>query len=146
VASVRSSDGPGLGGRYGSLEGALERGELDLAITLASKVVEDHGHIDLATALKFLPLVAVERSDEFHGWALRWLARWMDRRSQATIAQAAEVATDLADLPFGPASALTLVREAAFTRSLTQGSLNAKRPVNTGRERYRHRDSNRTEG
>jgi hypothetical protein len=55
----------------------LDRDELAFAKTLALEVVQDHGGkpIDLATALRFLPLVVKERPDEFDAWVCRWLCR-----------------------------------------------------------------------
>ena len=59
-------------------DGALQRGDLDHAITLASEVAEDRGPpIDLDTALRFLPLVVVQQPEHYDAWALRWLARWI---------------------------------------------------------------------
>ena len=84
------------------LDGALDRGDLPYAITLAAEVAEDRGRpIDLDTALRFLPLVAVREPEHYDAWALRWLARWIDEGS-ATIDLAAEVAWSLADLPAEP--------------------------------------------
>jgi hypothetical protein len=40
------------------LDEALERGDLRFAITLATEVAEDHGRLELETALRFLPLIA----------------------------------------------------------------------------------------
>jgi hypothetical protein len=80
------------------LDGALERGDLDYAITLAAEVAHDHGRpVDLGTALRFLPAVASQRPDEFDAWALRWLTRWIDETPQPTIGRAAEIACSLAD-------------------------------------------------
>jgi hypothetical protein len=80
------------------LEGALERGELDYAITLAAEVTDRHGRpLDLATALRFLPAVAAKRPDEFDAWALRWLTRWIGEAPTPTIGRAAEIACSLAD-------------------------------------------------
>ncbi|HEY4896460.1 MAG TPA: hypothetical protein VII01_10255 [Solirubrobacteraceae bacterium] len=81
------------------LQGALDRGELSWAITCAAEVKR----IDLQTALRFLPLVAVEKPEEYDAWALRWLARWASENGKATIEQAAEIAASLADLPSEPA-------------------------------------------
>jgi len=86
------------------LHGALERGELGFAITLATEVAQDRGRpIDLAMALAFLPLVAAQRFQEYDTWALRWLGRWISETSGATIEQAADIAGSLADLPTEPA-------------------------------------------
>jgi hypothetical protein len=80
------------------LDGALERGDLEYAITLAVEVAEDQGRrLDLGTALRFLPAVAVKRPGEFDAWALRWLARWITETPQPTIGRAAEIACSLAD-------------------------------------------------
>jgi hypothetical protein len=80
------------------LEGALDRGDLDYAITLAAEVADDHGRpIGLGTALRFLPAVAAQRPGEFDAWALRWLTRWIEETRGATIGRAAEIACSLAD-------------------------------------------------
>jgi hypothetical protein len=81
------------------LQGALDRGELSWAMTCAAEVKR----VDLATALRFLPLVAEQRPGEYDRWALRWLARWLGEAPDATIEQAAETAATLADLPAEPA-------------------------------------------
>jgi hypothetical protein len=93
------------------LDGALERGDLPYAVTLAAEVAEDRGRpIDLDTALRFLPLVAMREPEHYDAWALRWLARWIDERP-ATIDAAAEVAAQLADLPAEP-TAFDVIRQA----------------------------------
>jgi hypothetical protein len=80
------------------LDGALERGDLGYAITLAAEVTEDQGRpLDLGTALRFLPAVAAQRPGEFDAWALRWLARWIIETPELTIGRAAEIACSLAD-------------------------------------------------
>jgi hypothetical protein len=80
------------------LDGALERGNLSHAVSLAAEVTEDtHRPLDLGTALRFLPLVAVQRPHEFDTWALRWLARWIQETDRATVARTAEIACALAD-------------------------------------------------
>jgi hypothetical protein len=82
------------------LDRALKRGHLDHAILLAREVAEESRHpIPLDTALGFLPLVAAERSNQFDGWALRWLARWITETPGATIDRAAEIACSRADVP-----------------------------------------------
>jgi hypothetical protein len=92
------------------LDGALDRGDLPYAITLAAEVAEDRGRpIELDTALKFLPLVAVSEPAQYDAWALRWLGRWIAEGS-ATIELAAEVAAQLADLPAEP-TALDVIRQ-----------------------------------
>ena len=94
------------------LEGALERGDLRYAVILAAEVTERHP-IDLATALRFLPLIARESPKEFDAWALRWLSRWISEAPAATIDLAAEVAGALADLPSEPVTALDAIRHAS---------------------------------
>jgi hypothetical protein len=80
------------------LNGALDRGQLDHAVLLAREVAEDSRRpIPLDTALRFLPLVAAQRTEQFDGWALRWLVRWITETPGATIGRAAEVACSLAD-------------------------------------------------
>ena len=92
------------------LDGALERGDLEYAITLAVDVAsERHAPIDLDTALRFLPLVIAQRLNEYDGWSLRWLGRWISETPGATVEQAAEIAGSLADLPAEP-SALEAIR------------------------------------
>jgi hypothetical protein len=91
------------------LDAALGRGELRFAIELAEELRLERGHpIDLATAARFLPLVAQQSPREFNLWALRWLARWASETPTATIEQAAEVAASLADLPAEPTALDTL--------------------------------------
>jgi hypothetical protein len=65
-------------------------------------VAEDQGPIDLATALRFLPLVAAQQTDHYSAWALRWLQRWIEEAPAATIDGAAEIACSLADGLAGP--------------------------------------------
>ena len=86
------------------LAGALGRGDLRYAVILAAEVAEQRP-IDLATALRFLPLIARESPKEFDTWALRWLARWIAETPHATAERAAEVAAALADLPDEPSAA-----------------------------------------
>jgi hypothetical protein len=90
------------------LDGALERGDLRYAITLAAEVTEDRGKpIDLDTALRFLPLVAAKQPDAYDAWALRWLARWLGEAA-TTVERAAEVAARLADLQADPTALDTI--------------------------------------
>ena len=80
------------------LDGALDRGNLRHAITLAAEVGEGaHEPLDLETALRFIPLVAAQQPEQFDAWALRWLRRWIEEASEATIEQAADIACSLAD-------------------------------------------------
>jgi hypothetical protein len=84
------------------LEGALERGDLRFAISLAEELRIEGKPIDLQTAARFLPLIARESPREFDSWALRWLSRWLAETDAPTIEQAAEVSAMLADLPEEP--------------------------------------------
>lgn len=96
------------------LEAALERGDLDFAITLAAEVADERRRpIDLDVALRFLPLLAAARARDYDAWALRWLGRWIAESRHATIERAAEIAAGLADLPGEPHSALASIRRAA---------------------------------
>jgi hypothetical protein len=80
------------------LEGALDRGELRYAITLAAEVTHDRRRpIDLQIALRFLPLIAAERAELYDARALRWLVRWTTETPNASIDRAAELACSLAD-------------------------------------------------
>jgi hypothetical protein len=90
------------------LDGALSRGDLPYAITLATELTQQHGRaLDLITALRFLPLVAAHEPERYGDWALRWLARWISE-VPATIDRAAEAAALLADLPDEPATVQAL--------------------------------------
>ncbi len=67
------------------LERALERGELELAIAAAKDVARAYGRpIQLDIAVRFLPVVAEQRPEDYDGWALRWLARWSTESPGAT--------------------------------------------------------------
>ena len=60
--------------------------------------------------LRFLPLVAVQRPDEFDVWALRWLERWCgELRGQASIDDAVELVTGLAEIPIDSERALQAI-------------------------------------
>lgn len=97
------------------LDGALQRGDLRYAITLAREVSEGHRRpIPLDTALRFLPLIARESPREFDAWAVRWLARWVSETPAPTIETAAEVAAALAELPAEP-SYIEAIRAALAT-------------------------------
>jgi hypothetical protein len=99
------------------LDGALERGDLKYAITLAAEVTEDRGQpIDLDTALRFLPLVAVKQPDAYDAWALRWLGRWITEANGATIDRALDVTAGLAALPVEPDAIGAVRRAQAFGR------------------------------
>ncbi len=55
--------------------------------------------IDLATAVRFLPLIAERSPGAYSSYALRWLARWLAETPAASIDTAAQVAQALAALP-----------------------------------------------
>jgi len=85
------------------LENALERGDLGHAVALAEELRLERGRpIELATAARFLPLIAAASPGEYDAYALRWLARWVAETGTATIEQAAALAASLADLPAEP--------------------------------------------
>ena len=99
------------------LEGALARGDLEFAVTLAGEVsAERRRPIDLGLALRFLPLLAVQRSHDYDAWALRWLERWIEETDGATIERAAELAASLADLPTEPHEAFESIHRCAGLR------------------------------
>jgi hypothetical protein len=99
------------------LEGALERGDLGYAITLAGEVAEDQRRpIDLRTALRFLPLVAADQPEAYDAWALRWLSRWVTETPGATIDGAVDVAAGLAALPVEPEAIDTIARASESAR------------------------------
>jgi hypothetical protein len=92
-------------------EGALDRGELDFAITLAREVAEDQRRpIKLSLALRLLALVATRQTDSYDAWALRWLVRWIAETPGATIDVALDVAAGLAALPVEP-QAIEAIRQ-----------------------------------
>jgi hypothetical protein len=93
------------------VERALERGDLDMAIAAAKDCAREHGrpiHIELS--LRFLPLVVGQQHESYDRWACRWLMRWLEEASAATIDQVADVAGALAELPNEPQS-LDAIRE-----------------------------------
>jgi hypothetical protein len=82
------------------LDGAISRGDLSYAITLAEELRLARGRpIPLDVALRMLPLAVARR--DYNRWACRWLSRWLGER-EPTIEQAAEAAATLADLPHEP--------------------------------------------
>lgn len=86
------------------LEGALGRGDLRYAMSLAQELRSERGRpLELALAARFLPLIAQQSPKEYDAWALRWLARWASETATATVEQAAVLAASLADLPTEPA-------------------------------------------
>jgi hypothetical protein len=85
------------------LEGALQRGDLRYAMSLAQELRSERGRpLELAVAVRFLPLIAEQSPTEYDAWALRWLARWAAETGTATVEQAAVLAASLADLPGEP--------------------------------------------
>src|SRR5258708_3055430 len=95
--------GRGGGAPAGELEQALERGDLRYAVALADELRVARGRpIELATAARFLPLIAAASPGEYDAYALRWLARWVAETGTATIEQAAELPASLAALPVDP--------------------------------------------
>jgi hypothetical protein len=95
------------------LEGAIERGDLDMAVAIAKDLAREHGRpIGLDLAFQVLPLIAAQRLDQYDRWACRWLGRWLAETSAATIDQAAEIAGALAELPLEPVAATDAIRRA----------------------------------
>ena len=93
------------------LEAALDRGELELAMGLAREVAEDrHKPVELGVALRFLPLIAVQRPESYDTWASRWMVRWLKEASGATIDRAVDVAAALAALPVEPEALETILQ------------------------------------
>ena len=86
------------------LEAHLRRGELDFAIALAKMAARERPRpLELELTVRFLPLVAVQRPDDFDEWTLRWLERWCgDLRGRASIDDVVELAAGLAELPVDP--------------------------------------------
>jgi hypothetical protein len=81
------------------LEGALERGDLRHAMSLAEELRIERGRpIDLATAERFLPLIATQSPAEYDAWAVRWLTRWLVESGAPTVDQVVKVAGRLAAL------------------------------------------------
>jgi hypothetical protein len=93
------------------LEAHLERGELEFALALARALaVERERPLDLAVTIRFLPLIAAERAEEFDVWALRWMERWCaELRRRASVDDAVEVAQGLAEMPIDPERALQVI-------------------------------------
>jgi hypothetical protein len=86
------------------LDGALERGDLPDAIKLAAGVAEDRGMpLDLATALRFLPISPRSRPTTTTPGQCGWPERWLGEAQSPTVEQAADIAGMLAELPLEPA-------------------------------------------
>jgi hypothetical protein len=95
------------------LEGHLDSGELDFAIALAKVLAHERNQpLDLSLTLRFLPLVAAQRPQAFDVWTLRWLERWCDEmRGRASIDDAVDLASGLAEIPVDPEHALEAIAE-----------------------------------
>jgi hypothetical protein len=94
------------------LEGAIRRGDLEMASAIARDFARDRGRpIALELALELLPLVVVADLESYDVWACRWLARWLGETRGPTIESAAELAASLADLPSEPATSLAALRQ-----------------------------------
>jgi hypothetical protein len=94
------------------LEHHLDRGELDFAIAIARGLArERHRPLELDVVLRFLPLIATRRPEEFDAWALRWLERWShELRGRASIDDGVEVVQALAAIPVDAELALRTLR------------------------------------
>jgi hypothetical protein len=94
------------------LEAHLAAGELDFAITLARVVADERDRpLELSLMLRFLPLVAAQRPQDYDVWALRWLERWCrELRGEASIDEAVDLAAGLAEIPVDPERALARMR------------------------------------
>ena len=90
------------------LEAHLRRGELDFAIALAKMAARERPRpLELELTVRFLPLVAVQRPDDFDEWTLRWLERWCgELRGHASIDDAVDLVAGLAEL--GPGDVLVV--------------------------------------
>jgi hypothetical protein len=86
------------------LEAHLSRGELDFALAVARTLARERARpLDLEVTFRFLPLLAVQRPEQFDRWALRWLERWCgELGSRASVDEAAELAAALAEIPVDP--------------------------------------------
>jgi hypothetical protein len=91
------------------LDGALDRGDLPYAITLAHEVAEDRP-LDLRLAARFLPIVAMQRTEQYDAWAKRWFVRWLNETPRPRIDTAAEIAGALEELPIEPVAAMDAIR------------------------------------
>ena len=93
------------------LEGHLQRGELDFAIALAKMATRERARpLELELTVRFLPLVAVQRPDDFDEWTLRWLERWCgELRGHASIDDAVDLVAGLAEIPIDSERALRVI-------------------------------------
>jgi hypothetical protein len=93
------------------LEAHLRRGELDFAIALAKMAASERPRpLELELTVRFLPLVAVQRPDDFDEWTLRWLERWCgELRGRASIDDAVDLVAGLAEIPIDSERALQVI-------------------------------------
>jgi hypothetical protein len=94
------------------LEHHLDRGELDFAIAIARGLARERRRpLELDVVVRFLPLIANGRPEEFDVWALRWLERWCEElRGRASIDDGVEVAHALAAIPVEAEQALRTLK------------------------------------
>jgi hypothetical protein len=94
------------------LEGHLARGELDFALAVLRGIADERRRpLELVVALRFLPLIATQRPDEFDRWALRWLERWCgERGGLASVDDAVELVGGLAEMPIDPEAGMRRAR------------------------------------
>ncbi len=97
------------------LEAHLARGELEFALALARAIaVERERPLELAVTVRFLPLIASERPDDYDLWTLRWLERWCGELGRsASIDDTLEVVQGLAEIPVDPERGLETIRAVA---------------------------------
>jgi hypothetical protein len=97
------------------LEAHLQRGELDFAMALARGIADERARpLELELMARFLPLVAVQRPEDYDVWTLRWLERWCgELRRRASIDDALELVQGLAEIPVDPERGLAAVRAVA---------------------------------
>jgi len=94
------------------LEAHLARGELDFAVALARGIARERAQpLGLELTLRFLPLLAAQRPHAFDAWTLRWLERWCgEQRDRASVDEALELVSGLAEIPVDPERGLGVVR------------------------------------
>jgi hypothetical protein len=108
------------------LEAHLARGELEFALALARAIaVERERPLELAVTVRFLPLIASERPEDYDLWTLRWLERWCGELGRrASIDDALEIVQGLAEIPVDPERGLETIKvvSASLIRSCERGS------------------------
>lgn len=94
------------------LEAHLARGELEFALALARAIaVERERPLELAVTVRFLPLIASERPEDYDLWALRWLERWCGELGRrASVDDALEIVQGLAEIPVDPERGLETIK------------------------------------